>query len=73
LAIVGVAFAGPLVLLHSAAGTRRRRNRFPQTTALLFLRFQWGLELSGLYHKHYIGSAADYGCVGESLRVTSDR
>lgn len=36
---VGVAFARPLVLLHSATGTRRRRNRFPQTTALLLFSF----------------------------------
>jgi hypothetical protein len=42
LALVGVAFARPLVLLHSATGTRRRRNRFPNTSALLFFRFHKG-------------------------------
>jgi hypothetical protein len=40
---VGVAFARPLVLFHSAAGTRRSRNRFPQTSASLFFRFHRGL------------------------------
>jgi hypothetical protein len=39
LAFVRITFARPLVLLHSATGTRRRRNRFPQTTASLFFRF----------------------------------
>jgi hypothetical protein len=36
---VGVAFARPLVLLHSATGTRRCGNRFSQTSASLFFRF----------------------------------
>jgi hypothetical protein len=36
---VGVAFARPLVLLHSAPGTRRSGNRFGQTrSSLLFTR-----------------------------------
>jgi len=42
LALVGVAFARPLVLLHSATGTLRRRNRFPNTSALPFLCFHKG-------------------------------
>jgi hypothetical protein len=42
LALVGIAFAWPLVLLHSAAGTRRRRDRFPQTGVSLFFHFHDG-------------------------------
>jgi hypothetical protein len=44
---VGIAFTRPLVLLHSATGTRRRRNRFPQTSASLFFRFHTGSDLVG--------------------------
>jgi hypothetical protein len=46
-AFVGVAFARPLVLLHSAPGTRRRRNRFPQTSASFFFRFHNAEGLAG--------------------------
>ena len=46
-ALVGVAFAGLLVLLHSATGTRRRRNRFPQTSASFFFRFHNGSDVTG--------------------------
>src|SRR5207248_10169272 len=43
-AFVGVAFARPLVLLHSATGTCRRRNRFPQTSASLLFCFHRGSD-----------------------------
>src|SRR5205807_6426963 len=46
-ALVGIAFSGPLILLHSASGTRRGRRRFPQTTALLFFRFHNGSDSWG--------------------------
>jgi hypothetical protein len=40
---VGVAFSRPLVLLHPATGTRRRGNRFPQTSTSLFFGFHKGV------------------------------
>jgi hypothetical protein len=52
LAVVGVSFAGPIVLDHSATGTCRSRSRFSKTIALRFFnsesrfRFQFGGHLS---------------------------
>ncbi len=42
-AIVGIPFSGPLVLNHSATGTRRQRTRF---LALLFFHFNVSIQLS---------------------------
>ena len=65
-AIVGVAFARPLVLLHSATGTRRRRNRFPQTSAAFFLRFHNDANIGGPL-SHYIVSPRHNGCRGDPI------
>jgi len=47
LAFVSVSFTRPLVLLHSATGTRRRWNRFPQTSASLLFRFHNFMKVTG--------------------------